>query len=43
MYGLTDWGATFAMIILTVLPTLLVYFLANKYMLAGLSAGAVKG
>ena len=43
MYGLTDWGATFSMIILTVLPTFIFYFLTNKYMLSGLTAGAVKG
>lgn len=43
MYGLTDWGATFAMITVTVLPTLIFYFFTSKYMLSGLTAGAVKG
>jgi raffinose/stachyose/melibiose transport system permease protein len=42
MHGLTDWGATFAMIILTILPTFIFYFFTNKYMLSGLTAGAVK-
>ncbi|MCJ7842129.1 carbohydrate ABC transporter permease [Lederbergia sp. NSJ-179] len=41
--GLTDWGATFAAITVTVLPTFIFYFLASKYMLEGMSAGAVKG
>lgn len=41
--GMTDWGATFAAITVTVLPTFLFYFLTNKYMLSGLTAGAVKG
>jgi raffinose/stachyose/melibiose transport system permease protein len=41
--GTTDWGPTFAAITVTVLPTFLFYFLTNKYMLSGLTAGAVKG
>lgn len=41
--GTTDWGATFAAITVTVLPTFLFYFFTNKYMLSGLIAGAVKG
>jgi raffinose/stachyose/melibiose transport system permease protein len=43
VYGLTDWGATFAMITVTVLPTMILYFFTNKYLLSGLTAGAVKG
>lgn len=42
-YGYTDWGKTFATITMTVLPTLIVYFFLGKYMVAGLSEGAVKG
>lgn len=42
-YGYTDWGKTFATITMTVLPTLLIYFFLGKYMVAGLSEGAVKG
>jgi raffinose/stachyose/melibiose transport system permease protein len=43
MYGLTDWGSTFAAITVTVLPTFIFYFFTSKYMLAGMTAGAVKG
>lgn len=42
-FGLTDWGATFAAITVTVLPTFLFYFLCSKKMLEGMTAGAVKG
>lgn len=41
--GLTDWGATFAAITVTVIPVFAFYFFSSKKMLAGLSAGAVKG
>lgn len=41
--GLTDWGATFAAITVTVIPVFIFYFFCSKKMLAGLSAGAVKG
>lgn len=41
--GLTDWGATFAAITVTVLPVFIFYFISSKKMLAGMSAGAVKG
>jgi len=40
--GTTDWGATFAAITVTVLPTFLFYFITSKSMLGGLTAGAVK-
>lgn len=40
--GLTDWGATFASICLSTLPTLIIYFGLNKKMTAGLTLGAVK-
>lgn len=40
--GTTDWGATFAAITVTVLPTFLFYFFTSKYMMSGLTAGAVK-
>ncbi|CAN7252381.1 carbohydrate ABC transporter permease [Paenibacillus sp. LjRoot153] len=42
-YGLTDWGATFAAISLTTVPTLLVYFVFNKSVISGMTAGATKG
>ncbi|MCI6238076.1 MAG: carbohydrate ABC transporter permease [Lachnospiraceae bacterium] len=41
--GLTDWGATFAAITVTVVPVFVFYFFCSKSMLAGLTAGAVKG
>lgn len=43
MYGYTDWGRTFTAIVLTVLPTFILYFLLGKYMVSGLSKGSVKG
>ena len=41
--GLTDRGATFAALTVTVIQVFVFYFLCSKKMLAGLSAGAVKG
>lgn len=41
--GRVDWGPTFAAIVATVVPTLIVYMFLSKYMQAGLSEGAVKG
>lgn len=43
LFGLKDWGATFAAITLTMLPTLIIYFILNKQVIAGMAAGAVKG
>lgn len=40
--GITDWGATFASICLSTLPTLAIYFGLNTKMTAGLTMGAVK-
>ncbi len=41
--GLTDWGATFAAITVTVIPVFVFYFLSSKSMLEGMTQGAVKG
>ena len=41
-FGLRDWGMTFAAITVTVLPTLLVFFVMNKQVMEGMTAGAVK-
>lgn len=41
-YGLRDWGVTFAAVAVTVLPTLLIFFILNKQVMAGMAAGAVK-
>ena len=43
MYGATDWGRTFTTIFLTILPTFILYFFLGKYMLAGMTDGAVQG
>lgn len=40
--GMVDWGATFAAIVLSILPTLLIYFLLNRQVIEGMSAGAIK-
>ena len=40
--GRRDWGATFAAIVIAIFPTILVYFLLNKQVMEGMSAGAVK-
>lgn len=42
LYGFTDWGATYAAITVTILPTLLLYFILNKNVIEGMAAGAVK-
>ncbi|MDD2958934.1 MAG: carbohydrate ABC transporter permease [Lachnospiraceae bacterium] len=43
LFGLKDWGAIFAAITITMLPTLIIYFILNKQVIAGMAAGAVKG
>lgn len=42
-YGSTDWGAIFAAVCVTILPILLLYFLLNRQVIAGVAAGSVKG
>lgn len=42
VYGARDWGATFAAIIISLLPTLLLYFFLNKRVIEGMAAGAVR-
>jgi raffinose/stachyose/melibiose transport system permease protein len=41
-YGLRDWGLTFAAVSATIIPTLIVYFILNKQVISGLTAGAIK-
>jgi len=41
-YGLKDWGGIFSMVSLTILPILVVYFILNKSIIQGMTAGAVK-
>jgi raffinose/stachyose/melibiose transport system permease protein len=43
LYGYTDWGATYAAIAVTIIPTLVLYFILNKSVIEGMAAGAVKG
>ncbi|MFC0194551.1 carbohydrate ABC transporter permease [Aureimonas pseudogalii] len=39
----TNWQLVLAFITLTILPTIIVFFAAQKHIVAGLTAGAVKG
>jgi raffinose/stachyose/melibiose transport system permease protein len=39
----TDWNLVLAFIALTILPAVVIFFLAQKHIVAGLTAGAVKG
>jgi raffinose/stachyose/melibiose transport system permease protein len=41
-HGLTDWGATFAAICISTLPTLILYFALNRKVVGGMTLGAVK-
>ena len=38
----TEWQLVLAFITLTILPTVIVFFVAQKHIIAGLTAGAVK-
>ena len=42
-YGNRNWGAIFACIAISVLPTIVVYISMNKMVIEGMTAGAVKG
>ncbi|GGO31490.1 carbohydrate ABC transporter permease [Deinococcus humi] len=37
-----DWGATLMMVVLTVLPLLIIFLLASRQVISGLTSGAVK-
>jgi raffinose/stachyose/melibiose transport system permease protein len=39
----TDWHLVLAYITLTILPTLIAFALAQRHIVAGLTAGAIKG
>jgi len=41
--GMRDWGQTFAAISVSILPTLIIYFILNDKIMGGMTAGAVKG
>lgn len=38
-----DWAALFAGMVIIMIPTLIIYFIFQKYITSGLTAGAVKG
>ena len=42
LFGRVDWGSTFAAIVISILPTLIVYFILNRNIIEGMAAGAVK-
>ncbi len=39
----THWGLVFAFMVLVITPVLIVYFILQKYIIAGLTAGSLKG
>ncbi|WP_336629753.1 MULTISPECIES: carbohydrate ABC transporter permease [unclassified Microbacterium] len=43
LYGKTDFGATYAAIVIAILPTLILYFVLNRRVIEGMAAGAVRG
>ena len=42
-YGKTDLGATFAAIVVSIVPTVLIYLFLNRRVIDGMTAGATKG
>jgi raffinose/stachyose/melibiose transport system permease protein len=42
-FGAIQWGPTFAGVAIAVIPTLVVYLFLNKFIVKGLTSGAVKG
>ena len=42
-FGNVDWGSTFAAIVISILPPMIIYFLLNKWVTAGMTMGATKG
>lgn len=42
-FGNVDWGSTFAAIVISILPPLVIYFLLNKWVTSGMTMGATKG
>ena len=42
-FGNVDWGSTFAAIVISTLPPLIIYFAFNKWVTAGMTMGATKG
>ncbi|AEF86108.1 sugar permease [Treponema primitia ZAS-2] len=42
-YGSIDWGYMMAMIVLAVIPIIIFYFVCQKHIIQGVTAGSVKG
>lgn len=42
-YGQVDWGAMMAILVLSIVPIVIFYAFAQKYIIKGVAAGAVKG
>lgn len=42
-YGSIDYGMMMAMIVLTIIPVVIFYLFGQKYIIKGVTAGAVKG
>ncbi|MBN9176454.1 MAG: carbohydrate ABC transporter permease [Microbacterium sp.] len=43
VFGKTDFGATYAAIVVSLVPTLILYFILNRQVINGMAAGAVRG
>ena len=39
----SDWSLVSADVVLTILPVILIYMVAQRFILSGMTAGAVKG
>lgn len=42
LYGKTDLGALYAAIVVSILPTIILYFILNRRVISGMAAGAVR-
>lgn len=42
-FGNVDWGLTFAAIVISILPPLIIYFSLNRWVTSGMTLGATKG
>jgi multiple sugar transport system permease protein len=42
LYGIIDWGALQAGIVVTMIPCIILFLLLQRYYVRGLTAGAVK-
>ena len=42
-YGATDWGGVMAMLVMAIVPIIIFYLAAQRHIISGVAAGAVKG